>query len=353
MIKVVLVAILCLSVGGCSTVAYYAQAIDGHLSLMAQARPIDELVDDSATGPTLRQQLESARAIREFASHELMLPDNRNYRRYADLGRPFVVWNVFAAPEFSVELNTWCPLFVGCVNYRGYYDQDAAKRYAEALRATGVDIHVGGVPAYTTLGYFDDPLLNTFLRFGDQEVARIIFHELAHQIVYIKGDTAFNESFATAVENEGLRRWLAQTATPARLQNFEVFQQRKGQFIQLVSDTRESLRIVYGSSLPPEIKRRSKAETIETMMRNYAHLKTGWGGFAGFDSWFRQPMNNATLASVSLYTHWAPAFQALLDEEGGNLGHFYRRVAELGALPKSERDVVLQRLMVARSAATD
>jgi len=173
------------------------------------------------------------------------------------------VWNVFAAPEFSVELQPWCMLFVGCVNYRGYYDQNAARRYADELGAIGADTYVGGVPAYTTLGYFNDPLLNTFLRFGDQEVARVVFHELAHQLVYAKGDTVFNESFATALENEGLRRWLAQTATPEQVQSFATQQQRKAQFRQLVVDSRERLRTLYALAQPPDAKRQGKAEVIE------------------------------------------------------------------------------------------
>ena len=343
-LKLALVAILTLFIGACSNVAYYAQAVGGHLELMGKARPIADVIGDAATDPGLRQQLERASAIRDFASRELALPDNRNYRAYADLGRPFVVWNVFAAPEFSVELQPWCMLFVGCVNYRGYYDQDAARGYADELNDTGADIHVGGVPAYTTLGYFDDPLLNTFLRFGDQEVARIIFHELAHQIVYVDGDTVFNESFATAVENEGLRRWLTRTASAEHLKNFERHQQRKAQFRQLVSATRDTLRVLYASPLPPDAKRRGKADTIAGMKRDYAELKADWGGYAGFDLWFSQPLNNATLGSVSLYTQWVPAFKTLLDEEEGDLPRFYRRVAALGELSKEERAVALGRV---------
>ncbi len=345
MARAILAMVLCLLVSGCSNVAYYAQAVEGHLRLMARTRPVADLVADAATDPALRRQLERASTIRDFASRELALPDNRNYRAYADLDRPFVVWNVFAAPEFSVELQPWCMLFIGCVNYRGYYDQADARRYAGELAKEGADTSVGGVPAYTTLGYFSDPLLNTFLRFGDQEVARVVFHELAHQLVYAKGDTVFNESFATAVENEGLRRWLAQAATPEQLRNFETHQQRKAQFRQLVADCRDKLRTVYASAQPPEAMRRAKAEVIEETRRRYADLKTNWGGYAGYDLWFSQPLNNATLGSVSLYTKWVPAFQALLEQEDGNLSRFYGRVAVLAELPKVERARVLDQLL--------
>lgn len=345
MLRVVLAIAFGLLVSGCSNVTYYAQAVEGHLRLMARTRPIADLVADPATDSVLRKQLERASAIRDFASRDLALPDNRNYRSYADLERPFVVWNVFAAPEFSVELQPWCMLFVGCVSYRGYYDQADASRYAGELSKKGSDTYVGGVPAYTTLGYFNDPLLNTFLRFGDQEVARIVFHELAHQLVYAKGDTAFNESFATAVENEGLRRWLKQMATPEQLRSFETHQQRKAKFRQLVADCRDKLRTVYASAQPPDAMRRAKTEVIEELKRRYADLKASWGGYSGYDPWFSQSLNNATLGSVSLYTKWVPAFQTLLEQEGGNLPRFYGRVAELADLPAAERARVLDQLL--------
>ena len=344
MARAILATIFCLLVGGCSTAAYYAQAVEGHLRLMIKTRPIPDLLADAATDPVLRQQLERASTIRDFASRELALPDNRNYRSYADLERPFVVWNVFAAPEFSVELQPWCMLFIGCVNYRGYYDQSEARRYADELSAMGADTYIGGVPAYTTLGYFNDPLLNTFLRFGDQEVARVVFHELAHQLVYAKGDTVFNESFATAVENEGVRRWLAQTATPEQVQNFAIQQQRKAQFRQLVADCRDKLRTLYAESQPADAKLQGKVDLIDDMKRRYVDLKTSWGGYSGYDPWFSQPLNNATLGSVSLYTKWVPAFQALLEQEGGDLSRFYRRVAVLAELAKAERAVALDQL---------
>lgn len=343
--RVFLATALCLLVGGCTTISYYAQSVEGHLRLMARTRTIPDVVNDADTDPALRKQLERVNAIREFASRQLALPDNQNYRSYADLGRPYVVWNVYAAPEFSLELQQWCMLFVGCVNYRGYFDQNEATRYAGELVAAGTETHVSGVPAYTTLGYFNDPVLNTFMRYGDQEVARIVFHELAHQIVYVKGDTAFNESFAVSVEIEGVRRWLTETATPERLQEFEKRQERKEQFHQLLADTRDQLRTLYASSLAPDAMRAAKTEVISDMKQSYADLKASWGGYAGYDPWFSQPMNNATLGSISLYTKWVPAFQALLEQEGGDLPRFYLRVAALADLPKDERIVALDMLL--------
>ncbi len=353
MFRAILVATLCLLIGGCTTIGYYAQSVEGHLRLMARTRAIPDLVNDADTDPALRKQLERVSAIREFASRQLSLPDNENYRTYADLGRPYVVWNVFAAPEFSLELKQWCMLFIGCVNYRGYFDPNDATRYASALIAAGTETHVSGVPAYTTLGYFNDPVLNTFLRYGDQEVARVVFHELAHQIVYVDGDTAFNESFAVSVEIEGVRRWLTETATPERLREFENRQERKEQFHQLVAETRDQQRTLYASSLAPDAMRAAKNEVMAQMKQSYADLKASWGGYGGYDPWFSQPMNNATLGSISLYTKWVPAFQTLLEQEGGDLPRFYLRVAALADLPKKERIIALNMLRSNRLASAE
>lgn len=353
MLRLIVATILCLLIAGCTSIAYYAQAVEGQAKLMAGTRPIPEVVSDNATDPKLRQQLEKVIAIREFASSELALPNNGSYRSYADLGRPFVVWNVFAAPEFSVEPQQWCMLFIGCVNYRGYYDKNNADRFASELSQEGTDTYVAGVPAYSTLGHFNDPVLNTFLRFGDTEVAHIIFHELAHQLVYADGDSAFNESFATAVENEGIRRWLSRSGSPERLRDFEAQQERNAQFHRLVEDSRDKLRVIYASSLAPDAKRHAKTEVFTEMKRTYAVLKAGWGGHGDYDRWFSQPLNNATMGSVALYTQWVPAFQALLEHEGGSLPRFYQRVAALAHLPKTERSTALNQLFPSRPAPSE
>ena len=353
MLRLILATTLCLLVVGCTNIAYYAQAVEGQMRLMAGTRPIPEVVNDAATDRKLRQQLERVIAIREFASSELALPNNGSYRSYADLGRPFVVWNVFAAPEFSVEPQQWCLVFVGCVSYRGYYDKNNADLYAGELRQSGMDTYVGGVRAYSTLGYFNDPVLNTFLQFGDEEVAHIIFHELAHQLVYAEGDSAFNESFATTVENEGMRHWLARSASPERLREFETQQEHKTQFQRLVGDCRDKLRAIYVSALVPDEKRRAKLEVITEMKHTYADLKASWGGYGDYDQWFDQPLNNATLGSVTLYTQWVPAFQALLEQEGGSLPSFYLHVAALAHLPNTERSAALNQFLTSRTASAD
>ncbi len=335
-----LILALTLWLSGCNS--YYAQAVGGHLKVLNAARPIDEILQDPKTDPALKHKLGQVHAIREFASRELALPDNRSYRSYADLGRPFVVWNVFTAREFSIIPEQWCMLMVGCVNYRGYYDRLEAERYAAELAKTGLDTYVAGIPAYSTLGYFNDPVLNTFLRLGDTETARTIFHELAHQKLFIEGDSVFNESFAATVELEGLRRWFANN--PEQLQTFKSRQQRQQQFVELVDVYREKLRLLYASTLPAETMWHAKAEIVAAMRQAYAVLKQSWDGDTRYDKWFEQDLNNAKIASLGLYTQLVPAFETLLQQQGHDLPQFYRRVAELSKLPKPSRQALLEGL---------
>ena len=329
---------------GCSNLGYYVQAMGGHFEVMRAAQPISELVRDPASDPQLRKKLEEVQGIREFASRELALPDNNSYRSYVDVGRPYVVWNVFAAPEFSLEPKRWCMLMVGCVNYRGYYDRHDAERLAAELRREGYDTHVGGVPAYSTLGYFDDPVLSTFLRHGTPEVARIVFHELAHQLIFVSGDSAFNESFATAVENEGMRRWLASRSALDQRLALEVQRERKAAFARLMRDYRKQLHSLYKIADSADRQRLAKTELLNNLRRDYAELKTSWGGYAGYDRFFAEDLNNAKLASLSLYSELVPAFEALLEQENRELPSFYQRVRSLAALDKEARRGVLARL---------
>lgn len=343
--------VLALLLSGCGNLGYYAQAIDGHFAVMAAARPIDEIVRDPAGDPALHEQLREALAIREFATRELGLPDNGSYRNYADLGRPFVLWNVFAAPEFSLEPKSWCMLMVGCVNYRGYYAREDAERLAAELREEGYDTFVGGVPAYSTLGWFDDPVLNTFLRPGTLEVARTVFHELAHQLVFVRDDTVFNESFATAVENEGLRRWTAGHLTAAQRASFNAQRARKAALIGLLHDYRKRFRVLYETPRAADRLPHAKADLLAALRGDYAALKAGWGGYAGHDKVLGADFNNATLVSFALYGELVPAFEALLTQENHDLQRFYRRVSELAALDKAARHGALARLLPAANLA--
>lgn len=346
MLKGLALGLTSLLLSGCAELAYYGQAVGGHLSLMRAARPMDDWLSDPATSPELKQKLAEVRVMRDFASRELGLPENGSYRKYADLKRPFVVWNVFAAGEFAARPHEWCMLVVGCVNYRGYYDKAEAEALAARLTADGLETWVGGVPAYSTLGWLNDPVLNTFMRYGQNEVARTLFHELAHQVLFVSGDTAFNESFATAVEDTGMARWMAANGSPDKLAAFREQQRRKFQFAALVEDYRERLANLYAQkTMPPEDMRVAKVQLIAELRRAYGDLKTAWGGYAGFDFWFSGPLNNAQLASVGLYNRWVPAFRALLREEGDDLPRFYQRVRQLADLSRQEREVRLSALV--------
>jgi predicted aminopeptidase len=276
--------------------------------------------------------------IRDFASRELALPDNGSFRTYADLSRPYVVWNVFAAEEFSVRPKEWCFPVAGCVNYRGYFARADADAFAADLRGEGFEVYVGGVPAYSTLGWFDDPLLSTFIHYPETELVRVIVHELAHQVLYVRDDTEFNESFAVVVEQEGVRRWLARENEPAERDRSQRAQRMRADFQGLVLETRQRLEALYASALAPEEKRREKKRILAGLRGDYEGLKAGpWQGFAGYDRWFGQEINNATLASIGLYHQLVPAFEALLDRNSLDLPRFYAEVKRLAALPKDAR----------------
>ncbi len=327
-------------IAGCTTVEYYWQGIRGQVDLLSRAQPISSVVD-SASDPVLKRRLERVVAIRNYASRELALPDNLSYRRYADLDRRFALWNVFAAPELSLTPRQWCFPIAGCVNYRGYFSEAAARAEAARLAATGDDVHVGGVPAYSTLGYFADPMLSTFIRYPDIEVARLIFHELAHQVVYAKDDTVFNESFAVSVEQEGLKRWLVAQNDPALTAQFAAAQRYREGFRTLIEHTQRSLEALYASDASIDAKGAGKAATFAQMRADYDALKREWGGYPAYDNWFAQGPNNASLAAVGLYTRKVPEFAALLAAEGGDLPRFYARVKVLAAMSKGDRNSTL------------
>ena len=345
LVILVVTAVVLAATGGCSTIGYYYQAARGQVALSWAARPIDAVIADPAISPTLRARLETARDLRDFASRELGLPDNASYRRYADLKRPFVVWNVFAAPEFSIRAREWCFPVAGCVGYKGWFEERDATRFADTVRLEGFDVFVGGVPAYSTLGWFDDPILSTFIHYPRAEVARLVFHELAHQVAYADGDSTFNESFATSVELEGVRRWLAHAGSDAERTEFDAMQVRKRDFVALVERTRERLDRLYASGLPAEAMRAAKRVAFDDMRLEYAALKRTWGGFAGYDRWFAQPLGNAHLASIATYTQHLPAFEALLAREQGVLPHLYAQAKRLARLPQAERDRELDTLI--------
>lgn len=326
--------------GGCAQLDYYAQAAHGQFALMADARPIDDWLADPALNARLRAKLVKVKQIRQFAARELGLPDNKSYKNYADLKRPFVLWNVVATGELSMTQQQWCFPVAGCVSYRGYYSRADAQSYASGLRRDGMDVQVAGVPAYSTLGWFNDPVLSTFIQYPDGELARLVFHELAHQVVYAKDDTQFNESFATAVEEAGVERWLISQGDPRLRAAYLEYEGRKEDFLHLLLKYRKALEAVYLSDVSDADKRLRKTEIFVQLKDDYQVLKTTWGGYAGYDRWFAEPLTNAHLASVATYHDFVPAFRILFAQQQG-FPRFYAAARQLADLDKDARHAAL------------
>jgi len=333
---------------GCQTASYYTQAIRGQSQIWSRQRSIDSLLKDGQTPEPLKERLRFVLELRAFAEKELKLPANGHYLRYADLGRRFAVWNVYAAPEFSLTPKSWWYPVVGRLEYRGYFSERRARNYAAKLQERGFDVYVGGVAAYSTLGWFRDPVLNTFIHDDDADLAELLFHELAHQRLFVAGDTDFNEAFATAVAEEGLRRWMESRRDPEAAARHRAEIHRTAQFVKLVNEARVKLEAIYTPELspgaPPEQrslieihKRREKQRIVDELRQGYAQLKAEWGGRKDYDAWFAQSLNNAQLNTVDTYYNLVPAFRDLLREHAGNLEAFYEAAAALGRLKPEER----------------
>ncbi len=320
---------------------YLLDSAAGQLELLSKRRPIARVVRDPHTAPALRTQLEAVTAIREFATHDLGLPDNGSYRSYADVGRPYVVWNVVAAPEFSVVPKEWCYPIVGCVAYRGYFDQSKARAFAAKLRREGYDATVDGVAAYSTLGHFDDPIINTMLGWSDVELAGIVFHELTHQLLYVPGDASFNEALATTVEEAGVRRWLLAQGREADLDVHLREQQREMQVIAMLRRTRAQLSALYSSGLNESGMREHKGAVFAQLRADYLRESASWGPHPPYESWFAGNLNNAYLASVATYYDCVPGFERELREVNGDFARFFERVRALAALDQAARDAAV------------
>ncbi len=329
-----------LLLNGCSSLSYYGQLASGQLQLLRAREPVAKVIADPARDAKLRTHLAQSQKARAFASEHLHLPDNQSYRLYADIGRPFVVWNVFATPEFSLSPQNHCFPIAGCVAYRGFYSQSAARGEAAIQRLQGMDVSIGGVEAYSTLGWFNDPILNSMMGWGDERLATLIFHELAHQRFYVKDDTEFNESFATFVEQEGTRQWRAFRGLPP--ENDSNLRQRD-QFIQLILDTRSRLEKLYAQPLAAAQMRERKAAEFERFRQDYRAMRDGqWAGDKRYDAWANAPLNNARLLPFGLYDQWVPAFAALFRQVEGDWVRFYAEVEKLGGLPVVERKSALK-----------
>jgi predicted aminopeptidase len=328
---------------GCSSLDYYGQLAGGQLRLLHARKPVATIIADPTSDPQLRDHLVKSQQAREFASSHLHLPDNRSYRLYVDIDRPYVVWNVFATDEFSLDAVSQCFPVAGCVAYRGYYNPSDARGEAALQRLSGKDVYLSGVETYSTLGWFDDPIISSMLHWGDERLAALIFHELAHQLFYVKDDSEFNESYANFVEQEGGRQWrVARGLAPEK----EADSKQRNQFTQLVLDARERLKKLYALPLPAEEMRERKAAEFERLRSDYRQLRDSeWAGDKRYDPWINAPMNNAKLLPFGLYDQWVPAFAALYKQVNGDWPRFYREVKRLGGLPIEQRKAALRKLM--------
>jgi predicted aminopeptidase len=337
--RAVVAALLGITLTGCSTIGYYVHLATGEMAVLRARVPITKLIADPDVDPALRTRLQLALRARAFASDTLKLPRNKSYTTYADIHRPFVMWNVFATPALSLQPVEHCFLIAGCVAYQGFYHHDRAEALADKLRRQGDDVWVGGVPAYSTLGHFADPLLSTMDSWSDDEMIGTIFHELAHQQFYAKGDTAFNESFATFVQREGLEQWHAHNHLPPP---DPAIARRRRQFTELVLATRDKLQALYASDLSDEAKQKRKAQAFADLRHDYERLRDGeWHGYAGYDHWFDTPINNAKLLPFGLYDRGVPAFAALFKRCDGDWTRFYAAVRKIGGEPAAQRDAFL------------
>lgn len=326
-----------LLLAACNDGSYLWQCAMGQWTLMSRAKPIDEILEQQTETPEVREQLAKVVKMREFAVSALSLPDNGSYHKYADLGRPYAVWNLVAAPELSIDLNQWCYPIAGCVTYHGYFDEASARAMAADFTTRGFDVDIYGVKAYSTLKWFDDPVLNTFLTGDDLRLAALLFHEMAHQVVYVPNDTAFNESFARTVEREGLRRWLQSTGSAELWQTYLQREEKSSEFRDFIARTRNALGQVYASNLGLDEKRQAKKDLLQKAVEDYAALKESWNGYSGFDAWMQRGLNNARLSSVAIYNDLVPSFQVMLERVNNDLPAFYAEVEKLGKMPATER----------------
>ncbi|MFT4564806.1 MAG: putative aminopeptidase [Gammaproteobacteria bacterium] len=338
---------LMISLSGCGSLSYYHQAIRGHWGLMSQRIEIDELIATADTDRELKRKLLLVSAARDFASDELHLPDNDSYRSYADLGREYVVWNVFATGELSLEPVSSCFILVGCLSYRGFFDPAKARTHANTLKSAGHEVFVGGVAAYSTLGWFDDPVLNTMLIWDDVRIVEVIFHELAHQLLYAKNDSVFNESFATIVADIGVERWLQ--SRQGSTSEYKTRKARREQFNELLLRYRSVLDAVYKGAQTDALKRVAKPAVFNDLLADYATLKHGWGNYSGYDGWMNADLNNAKIASIATYHDYVPALRKVLIDVDGDLTRFYAIAKSLASVSQIRRQ---QCLSSSRSGAS-
>jgi len=325
----------------CSELQYYRQSIEGQLDIVNRRQAIDSLVTDVGQDVHLRERLARVSELRAFAIRELGLPDTGSYTQYADLDREYAVLGLYAAPEFSIDLKTWCYPVVGCAAYRGYFDRPMLTAYAEELQNQDYETYIAVVPAYSTLGWFDDPVLNTVLDWPEPQLAGLIFHELAHQKLYVKGDTVFNESFATAVERLGVERWLERSGDRAAVEHYRNYWSYRRQVVELIIEGRNQLQALYGQDLRPEVMRAGKRRYLQALQRQYQALRQSMPFDPGYDAWFSVGLNNSKLGAVAAYNRYVSAFLAMLERQKGDFPAFYAEAARIGKMPPAQREIRL------------
>lgn len=340
-----LLSLFLLFLSGCAELQYYGHAISGQLEVLSKRRPIIEVLEDPKTQPEVSKKLKLVERMHAFAISDLSLPDSDSFRSYSDLERDYVLWNVFATPELSLATKQWCYPFFGCLNYRSYFEKAYAESIANELEQEGWDVHIAPSPAYSTRGFFADPIYNPMLRYDDLTLAGILFHELAHERVYFKNDSELNESFAVAVQNEGVRRWLAHEKRSQYYIDYKTDQQREEQFISLLLKYRDKLDTVYKSSQNDDEKRAQKKQLLARLRKEYFSLKEQWAGYEGYDHWFNKPLNNALLTPIGTYHGYVDAFSALLQQCDNVLDVFYKEAGKASEMPESERRVFFENLL--------
>jgi len=349
LISIPLLLLLC----GCADLGYYWQNARGHLAVMDRRVEISDLLADDSLDQHLRERLLLVRDIRSFSVERLALPDNGSYHSYVELGRPYLIKNLFAAEEFSTRLRQWCYPLIGCASYRGYYDEERLREYLEKLTADGLEVYIGKVPAYSTLGWFDDPVLSSFIDWPDFRLAGLLFHELTHQRIYVENDTTFNESLASAVQQVGTRLWLQSRQREDELASLSAWMSYRGEVISLIEATRERLAALYGQDIDDSLKRERKAAIFSEARRDHDTIAVKHGITGGFHQWFADGLNNAKIGSVSAYNAEVPAFIAILQAEELNFDAFFDYIEALAALDKKARDACLGAWNESPAAARD
>lgn len=336
-IRLLIVMLSMAGLGACADMGYYLHSIRGHFNIIQQKQDIGEILQDENVPDKLKQRLRLVQNIRSFAFAEMKLPESGSYTEYADLKRSYVLQNLFAAEEFSIKAKQWCYPVVGCAGYRGFFEQQRLEEFVSELREQHYDIYVANVSAYSTLGWFDDPVLNTFINWPDEFLAGLIFHELAHQQLYVDGDSRFNESFATAVQHAGVEKWLQQQGLEQPLERYRQRRVNRQKVFDLIKQARVDLQQLYQRDIADEEKRKLKVEYLQDLKQRYQAFSAAIQHSDGFQRWFEGELNNARLVSVSTYNDWVPIFSAILARQQGDFTAFYKQVLQISEIPRQQR----------------